>query len=270
MISVFGSNGFIGNRFQKKFESKCISISRNSLKAESDEILYFISTTHNYNILDNPYIDIDTNLTHLIKVLEYNKNKIKTFNFVSSWFVYGDSDLPAKENSPCNPKGFYSITKKCAEDLLISYCKTYNINYKIYRLCNIYGDTDKNASAKKNALQFLINKLKNHEEINLYENGNFIRDYMHVDDVCDAINLCIDSMQPNEIINISNGIPLVFREIIDHVVNQTQSKSKINSIEIPNFHKIVQVRDMYLDNTKLKNLGFISKVSINDGLNKLI
>ena len=93
---------------------------------------------------------------------------------------------------------------------------------------------------------------------------------MHVDDVCDAINLCIDSMQPNEIINISNGIPLVFREIIDHVVNQIQSKSKINSIEIPNFHKIVQVRDMYLDNTKLKNLGFISKVSINDGLNKLI
>ena len=57
MISVFGSNGFIGNRFQKKFESKCISISRNSLKVESDEILYFISTTHNYNILDNNILD---------------------------------------------------------------------------------------------------------------------------------------------------------------------------------------------------------------------
>jgi dTDP-glucose 4,6-dehydratase len=154
--------------------------------------------------------------------------------------------------------------------LLISYCKTYNINYKIYRLCNVYGDTDKNASAKKNALQFLINKLKNHEEINLYENGDFVRDYMHVDDVCGAIDLCIDNMKSNEIINISNGKPLIFKEIIDYIVCQTQSKSKINAIEIPNFHKIVQVRDMYLDNTKLKNLGFISKVSINDGLNKLI
>ena len=59
-------------------------------------------------------------------------------------------------------------------------------------------------------------------------------------------------------------------DIIDYIVSQTQSKSKINAIEIPNFHKIVQVRDMYLDNTKLKNLKFISKVSINDGLNKLI
>ena len=51
MISVFGANGFIGNRFVKKFESSCIPVSRNSLKTESDEILYFISTTHNYNIL---------------------------------------------------------------------------------------------------------------------------------------------------------------------------------------------------------------------------
>lgn len=270
MISVFGSNGFIGNRYINKFKSKSVPISRNSLKAESDEILYFISTTHNYNVLDNPFIDIDTNLTHLIKVLEYNKTNLKKIYFVSSWFVYGDTELPAKENSSCNPKGFYSITKKCAEDLLISYCKTYNIKYKIFRLCNVYGENDKNASSKKNALQYLINKLKNNEDINLYQNGNFIRDYMHVEDVCDAINLCIDKMTDNDIINISNGEPIIFKTIIDYVIENTKSKSIINCIEPPEFHKIVQVKDMYLNNEKLKKLGFQSKISIKEGILKLI
>jgi len=256
-ISVFGGTGFIGSLFSNKYSEETIKIERNELSSKSENILYFISTTHNYNIFEDPHLDINTNLNHLIKVLEKNKSSASVFNFISSWFVYGDTDdLPAKEDSICRPKGFYSITKKCAEDLLISYCKTFNINYRILRLSNIYGKTDNKVSAKKNALQFLVQKIKNNEEINLYNNGNFLRDYLSVNDCCKAIKTCIDKGQINEIVNIGSGKGYMFKDIINEAIQLTNSSSKINNINSPEFHKIVQVADMYLDTTKLKNLGF--------------
>lgn len=268
MISVFGGTGFIGGRFIEKYKEECVLIDRRQLYAQSDKILYFISTTDNYNVFDNPLLDIDTNLTHLIKVLEANKN-VKEFNFISSWFVYGDAILPAKETAFCNPKGFYSITKKCAEDLLVSYCRTFNINYRILRLANIYGKTDR-ASSKKNALQFLINKIKNNEDVNLYYDGYFLRDYMHVDDACEAIKLVLDKQDLNSIINIGSGVPQIFRKIIEFVLQETQSTSKIYPINAPEFHKIVQVKDMCLDTSKLKDLGFKSKFDIFSGVRTLL
>jgi len=229
-----------------------------------------ISTTDNYNVLEDPYKDINTNLIKLMDVLDNCKNKDIIFNFVSSWFVYGDTDLPAKETSYCNPKGFYSITKKCAEDLLISYCKTFDIKYRILRLANVYGNNDSGTSKKKNALTYLINRIKNNEEINLYFNGYFIRDYIHVEDACKAIKLCLDKSQVNDIYNIGNGEPIVFKDIIDYVVKQTNSKSNIIAIDQPEFHRIVQVKDMYLDTTKINRLGFKKDIDIYQGISKLL
>ena len=130
-ISVFGATGFIGSEFCKIYPDFVIKIDKNDFIPQSKNVLYLISTVDNYNVLNNVTIDIETNLIHLMKVLENCKDKDITFNFVSSWFVYGDTDLPAKETSVCKPKGFYSITKYAAEMLIESFCKTFNIKYKI-------------------------------------------------------------------------------------------------------------------------------------------
>ena len=271
-VSIFGSTGYIGSNFCKYKEENnesILKVKRNDLRSKSDKILYMISTNHNYNVFDDPHLDINTNLNHLISVLEENKNSCKEFNFLSSWFVYGNTDLPAKETSQCNPTGFYSITKKCAEDLLISYCKTFNMNYRIIRLCNVYGSVDKNASSKKNALHYLVEKVCKNEDVELYENGDIIRDYMHVEDVCAAIDIILEKGRLNEIYNIGNGSPIRIKDLIETSVKITKSKSNINSIEQPVFHKIVQVKDMYLDNTKLETLGFKQKIEIRRGIELL-
>jgi nucleoside-diphosphate-sugar epimerase len=108
-------------------------------------------------------------------------------------------------------------------------------------------------------LQFLVNELKNNKPINLYNNGNFFRDYMHVLDVCEAIKLIIDKAPLNEIYNVGTGKPVLFKALIDHVVKETNSQSTITSIEPPEFHKTVQASDIYLDVTKLTKLGFKPK-----------
>ena len=66
----------------------------------------------------------------------------RKFFYATIHFVYGQTQMPATEESICNPTGFYSITKRAAEQLIISYCETYGIKYRILRLCNVYGIGD--------------------------------------------------------------------------------------------------------------------------------
>lgn len=266
MISVFGSSGFVGSNFCKIFPENIIKIDRNSRVPQTNDILYFISTVDNYNVFTDLQIDTDTNIKILCEVLDNCKNKNITFNFISSWFVYGKTDLPAKEEYHCSPTGFYSITKKCAEDLLISFCKTYNVNYRILRLCNVYGIGDKKVSKKKNALQYMINLLKDNEEVSLYDNGTPIRDLMYIDDVCSAINLVLEKGDLNTVYNIGSGIPIQIGQIIDIAKNILNSKSDIKYIDSPEFHKLVQVKDFWMDIEKLKSLGFKQSIPIEKGL----
>lgn len=267
MVNLFGK-GFIGTHYANMYP--CIINDRNDLIPKSPNILYMISTTDNYHVKTNPYIDIETNLTTLIRVLENCKRKNITFNFMSSWFVYGDVPSPYTEESYCNPKGFYSITKRTAEQLLISYCETFKINYRILRLANVVGPGDASVSTKKNALTYLIRKLVRGEDVDLYNGGNFYRDYIHVVDACKAINLILEKGKLNTIYNVGNNISTRFRDAIDYVIEKTGSKSKINHIEQSEFHKIVQVKSMGMDVSKLASLGYKPSYNIDNILDELI
>ena len=224
----------------------------------------------NYNVLTDTQVDIQTNLSKLMRVLEHCKGKDITFNFVSSWFVYGDCPLPAREEYACNPTGFYSITKKCAEDLLISFCRTWDIKYRIFRLGNVFGKSDSKVSGKRNALQYLIEKLKNDEDIQLYRAGEFYRDYIHVSDVCRLMRDCMDLAELNDVINISSGEKTKFIDIMNYCKVRLGSKSEFSSVEPSDFHKIVQVKDMWIDTSKLSEKGLELRYDIWEGLNTLL
>lgn len=273
-ISVFGGSGFIGGRFCEMHNDSVMKIDRNDYNTKSNEILYFISTVDNYNIHKDLHIDVDTNLKVLLSVLDGldKQDPNLTINFVSSWFVYGKNTIMPfhEDKSQCNPTGFYSITKRCAEQLLISFCETFNIKYRIFRLANVLGEGDQKISRKKNALQFLIKQAVNNEELMLYNGGNAIRDYIYVDDVCDAIYHCIQYAPTNEIINIGNGKPYELADIIQKAVSETNSTSVVTNMKPPHFHQVVQVEHSYLDVSKLRSYGFRSKYSIDDVVTKLI
>ena len=262
MISVYGASGFVGSRFCNLYPDLIVKQNREERKPRTKEILYLISTVDNYNIHTNITLDVETNLKVLCEVLNYCREEDITFNFISSWFVYGETELPAKEIYHCNPTGFYSITKKAAEDILISFCRTYKVNYRIMRLCNVMGVGDGKSSAKKNALSYMIELLKKDEDVYLYDDdGTPIRDIMHVNDVCSAIKLVCDKGNVNEIYNIGSGQPTTIGAIIQTAKECLSSGSQIKYKEAPEFHKIVQAKDFWLDTTKLNRLGFAQTIS---------
>lgn len=271
-ISVYGSTGFVGSCFCSMYPDS-YRIPKEQNESETNNILYFISTVHNYNIFTEPHKDIDTNLNKLIDVLEACRAKRNdiVFNFVSSWFVYGmNCTMDTKETVPCDPTGFYSITKRAAEQMLICYCNTFGLKYRILRLTNIIGEGDTKASAQKNAIQHMIGLLKKNEPVKLYDDGSNVRDFMYVKDTCRALKTCIDSSPTNQIINISNRDPHSIGSIIRYSKEKLGSSSELVSTEAPHFHKVVQVRDVCLNNDKLLSYGYKPSINTFEAVDRIL
>lgn len=276
-VSIFGGSGFVGGEFCRRYREQdnllIVPRDRRIPAINSDQILYLISTTHNYNVFQSATLDTHTNLIVLGQVLEQWAKHAPdaTFNFVSSWFVYGDNGCEiSHENSPCNPKGFYSITKRAAEQLVISYAETFGLNYRILRLGNVLGRTDTNVSAQKNALQYLINQMKEDKPIDIYERGNFYRNYIHVEDCVDAIHCVMERGEVNQIYNIGRLPNVHFMEAINYCHKKLNSKSEIRFIDQKDFHKKVQAKSFMMDVTKLYRLGYEPKYTTEQMLDTLL
>lgn len=275
-LNVFGGTGFVGSTFVKRSKFHSEVNDRDDYHVYNNDVVYFISTVDNYNVFTDLHVDVDTNLTTLLNVLEsipeHNRKNV-TFNFISSWFVYGSGPdecityygcKAAFETSPCDPKGFYSITKRAAEQLLISFCETHGMNYRILRLSNVVGVGDKKTSKKKNALVYLFTELLHNRPISLYDGGYMSRDIIHVNDVVNAIDLVLEKGKKNAIYNISNGKPVVLREFIELAKHTIGSTSFVGKMKTPEFHRQVQVESMYLNNDKIRHLGYAPKYSLLD------
>lgn len=266
-INVFGGSGFIGSRYCELTEN-VIKNSREDYKIKTNEVVYFISTIDNCNVFENPYYDIETNLTTLIKVLESaNKDSETVFNYISTYFVYANKEEPINEADPCDPKGFYSITKRAAEQLLESYCKTFGMKYRIIRLSNVLG---KGGKLRTNGVTQLFESIKNNEDVDLYDCGSHKRDFIYVDDVIQGINIIIDQGCTNEIYNLGSGASISILELMQKYKEKVNSSSLFGCKEPPHFHKVCQqLKHFYMDISKIKSLGYKPQYDIDQIIKKL-
>jgi nucleoside-diphosphate-sugar epimerase len=266
-LTILGGHGFVGNAYVRAYYHHAVgNIKHINAKLDyevySPDVLHLVSTVHNYSIFDHPHLDVETNLSLLIKVLEnwkYYQTKTGqkgTFNLASSWSVYGNQLSPVSEDAPCDPHGWYIITKRCAEQLLIEYCMTFGFNYRILRFANVVGPGDQKVSPKKNVLQHNINLLAQNKDVELFGDGKFFRDFIHVDDLARAIETVMSKGNVNEIYNLGNGQTWYYRDILQYAKNYLQSSGNIVYKEPTSFQASVPVKDFYMDVTKLRSLGF--------------
>jgi dTDP-glucose 4,6-dehydratase len=262
-LSLYGSTGIIGNYFKGLFS--CSSIPRDQLEPDTESVLYLISTTDNQTFREDCHIDIDTNLVQLMRRLEAcRKAQVDTFNFVSSWFVYGPDHAYPDENAVCNPNGFYSITKYAAEKLVKEYCSTFGIPYRILRLGNVYGGPD-DGSPKRNALHYLVNRLKNNQDINVHINVS--RDFIHILDTCRALAFLCEHGDTNTIYNVSTGISTRLGDALDEAKRLVRSSAYVLRGNVPgNYNQAVRFG---LNCGKLASHGFKPLISFEEGLRDL-
>ena len=273
-ITVFGGRGFVLGEYIKQYYHHAVGNiasvnAREDHIVYSEDVLYGVSTVHNYNVFTDPQLDLTTNLNLLVKVLDYWKiwqehnEKRGVFNFLSSWSVYGNQEhLPVPETAVCDPHGWYIVTKRCAEQLLMEYCSLFGLKYRILRLANIVGPGDTKASPQKNILQYSINRLAEGKDAELFGDGKFYRDFMHVKDCADAIEWCLVKGKTNEIYNLGNGHPVFYyKDILEYAKHLLKSSGNIVFKEPTEFQKRVPVSSFYMDVNKLRKLGFHSELT---------
>jgi dTDP-glucose 4,6-dehydratase len=141
-------------------------------------------------------------------------------------------------------------------------------SYQILRLCNVVGN-DPRANSQKNALEMILTKIVKNEPVQVYQGDNY-RDFLHVDDVCRAINLCINKGPVNGVINIGRGESYRIIDLVEYAKQKVKSSSKIEIIPAPPFHKVVQVENFFMDTAALNTLGFIPSLSISETVDKIL
>ena len=115
----------------------------------------------------------------------------------------------------------------------------------------------------------MIDLLKDNKDVFLYDSGTPMRDILHLNDVCNAIDLICSNGKYNQIYNVSSGRPTQIGEIIYLAKDILNSKSNILNKDAPDFHKIVQTKDFWMDNSRLLELGFKQKYFLNEIVNEL-
>jgi dTDP-glucose 4,6-dehydratase len=149
------------------------------------------------------------------KKIKINKNKFK-FIQVSTDEVYGSlskKEKPFTEKSTIKPGNPYSASKAAFDHFVLSYFNTYGMPNIITRCSNNFGQ---NQNIEK-LIPKCINNIYLNKKIPIYGNGNQIRDWLHVLDHCNAINIVIQSGKNGEIYNIGNNTEITNINLVKNI-----------------------------------------------------
>jgi len=232
----------------------------------TDYVIHFAAESHVDNSIASPDEFITTNIIGTQILLDSAKMYgIKKFLYISTDEIYG-SILEGSfvENDNFNPSSPYSASKAAGELLVISYGTTFGINYNISRCSNNYGPRQN----KEKLIPHFIDMLQNLKPVPLYGNGLNVRDWIYVEDHCEAIYRILMSGENSQIYNVSGSEELSNIEVTEKLLGlMGLDKNMINYVEDRPGHDF----RYSISADKIKNdLGFIAKTNFNDGIQKTL
>lgn len=172
----------------------------NKLISESDVVINFAAESHVDRSIENAKPFIDTNVMGVFNILEIIRKNRKKLLHVSTDEVYGSlKSSSADENFRLNPSSPYAASKASAELLINSYIVTYGCDILVTRCTNNYGPMQ---FPEKLIPKVIILAVQN-KKIPVYGSGKNIRDWIFVEDHCDAIMQVLLKGKSGESYNIS-------------------------------------------------------------------
>ena len=263
----------------KKFDNfifKKIDISNNNSlsntfkKNKYDVVINLAAQAGVRYSIENPKSYFQSNLKGFFNIMENCRVfKIKHLIHASTSSVYGDTKkYPTKEtDNTDNPLSFYAATKKSNEVMAYSYSNIYKIPITILRFFTVYGPYGR----PDMSLFKFTESIKKNKPINLFNNGDHVRDFTYISDVVQGITkiISLKSKQkiPYQIFNLSSNNPKSLKYFLNEIEKNCKKVSRKKLFKL-------QKGDVYKthgSNTKLKNFSnFKPKVKVSEGINKFV
>ncbi|GAA0154848.1 dehydratase [Lithospermum erythrorhizon] len=233
-----------------------------------DTIMHFAAQTHVDNSFGNSFEFTKNNIygTHVLLEACKVTGQVRRFIHVSTDEVYGETDEDAvvgnHEASQLLPTNPYSATKAGAEMLVMAYGRSYGLPVITTRGNNVYGP---NQFPEKLIPKFILLAMSG-KDLPIHGDGSNVRSYLYCEDVAEAFEVILHKGEVGHVYNVGTKRE---RRVID-VANDI---AKLFSVDTEKRIQFVENRPFndqryFLDDQKLKNLGWSERTKWEDGLKK--
>jgi dTDP-glucose 4,6-dehydratase len=232
-----------------------------------DLVVHFAAESHVDRSVLDPLVFVKTNVlgtaTLLNAALEL---KIQHFHHISTDEVFGQlgpNDPPFHEQTPINPRTPYSSSKAASDLLALSYYEAYGLPVTLTNCSNNYGPFQ---DTEKLIPRFITNLIMG-EKVPLMGNGENIRDWLHVEDHCRAIDLVIHSGIHGERYCVGGNEERTNREVTFKILDLLgKDASMIEHVG----HRLGHDFRYAINSHKLQSLGWKPQYSFDDGLEQTV
>ncbi len=226
--STYNKNKLPKNRYKflKLDINNKIKIKKIFKKYKPECIFNLAAETHVDRSIDSPYQFINSNILGVFNILEairdHNKKnkKIKLIH-ISTDEVYGDiKTKKSDENFPYNPSSPYSASKASADHLIKSYIRTYNLPAVISNCCNNFGPYQ----FPEKLIPKIISNILSNKPLPIYSKGQNSREWIYVDDHCNALYQIYKKGKIGESYNVGSNINLKNINVVNNILKVLKNK----------------------------------------------
>jgi len=239
-----------------------------SMMAGVDAVVHLAAQIHVDRSIVEPKLTFDINVAGTQNVLEAARmHDVEKIIYASTSEVYGTAQYaPIDERHPLNAPHPYGASKIAADRMCHAYNETYGMNITIVRPFNLYGPKQKD-SGYGGVISIFIKRALNNLPPVIFGDGLQTRDYTYISDMIEGYAKILDSRTKIESpINFGTGKEIRILDLAEKIIKITGTSLKPVHVQ----DRPGEVRRLIADVTKAKNLGWTSKIDIDEGLNKLV
>ena len=215
---------------------------------------------------------MSNNILGHLNVLNFARDtKVKKVMFASTSSVYGNNPTPLTEDQLVLPPNFYSVTKFCQENMSRVYSKEYDLEIIAFRFMSVYGPNEGHKKFFANVLSQFIWGMAIKKPAILYGDGTQERDFTNVRDVCQGIELAMNSDKKYgfNVFNIGTATAINLLDLVK-IINKAMG-TNIEPECIPNPLKGIYIKTQLAGIDKIsKELGFKPSVSLEEGIQEIV
>ncbi len=244
-------------------------------KYKPNGIFNLAAETHVDRSIDDPKNFINSNILGVYSLLEafknyYSKNKKTKLIHISTDEVYGDVLTGrSKESDAYIPSSPYSASKAASDHLVYSYVRTYKIPAIITNCSNNYGPRQHG----EKLIPKIIYNILNNKPLPIYGKGKNSREWIYVDDHCDALIKIFRKGKIGNFYNIGSNINMNNISIVKKLIKIAKKQIKLGKKVKINFIPDRPGHDFRyaINSNKIKKkIGWKSKINLNVGLKKTL
>ena len=222
----------------------------------------------------SPLEDLDVNGRGMLTLLEACRRKNSTCKIVfpSSRLVYAANvTLPVPETAPTVPLSVYGIHKLMAERYLLLYQRLYGLRASILRITNPYGPFQRPEQNRYGIINWFIHQAMHDQPLPIYGDGAQVRDYVHIDDVVQAMLLAgIRAEADGMVLNVGGGRGISLADMAKLIV-RTAGKGRLEYVDWPADAVGVETGNFVADPSLIEaRIGWKASIPVESGISDLV